>query len=58
MLVLSWKPIVEYMEDRFSDYFDQETRVERQVRIPDRRVHCCLYFIAPTAHGYAFAEFT
>ena len=61
-----WNPIVDYIEDQFDGYLEAETRVERWVctevsaltimlvfrfDIADRRVHACLYFIAPTGHG-------
>lgn len=26
--------------------------IARKKRIPDTRVHCCLYFISPTGHSY------
>jgi septin 7 len=45
-----WKPIIAYVEKQFEDYLEGETRVER-VELPDKRVHACLYFIAPTGHG-------
>lgn len=45
-----WKPIVNFVEDRFSEYLNEETRIERPARIEDKRVHLCLYFIAPR-HG-------
>ncbi|KAI6208710.1 Septin [Aphelenchoides besseyi] len=45
-----WKPIVKFVEDRFSEYLNEETRIERPPRIEDKRVHLCLYFIAPR-HG-------
>uniref|UniRef100_A0A915CAJ2 Septin n=1 Tax=Parascaris univalens TaxID=6257 RepID=A0A915CAJ2_PARUN len=46
-----WEPIVEYVERKYLDYFSEETKIERAATIPDRRVHLCLYFIAPTGHG-------
>uniref|UniRef100_A0A0N5AQL5 Septin n=1 Tax=Syphacia muris TaxID=451379 RepID=A0A0N5AQL5_9BILA len=46
-----WDPIVEYIEQRYLDYFSEETKIERSPIIPDKRVHLCLYFIAPTGHG-------
>merc|ERR1711990_414709 len=45
-----WNPIVDYVEDQFDGYLEAETRVER-FDIADKRVHACLYFIAPTGHG-------
>ena len=42
--------IVDYVEEQFTFYMENESRVKR-VEFPDSRVHACLYFIAPTAHG-------
>ena len=30
--------------------FIVQVSINRRIRIPDNRVHCCLYFIAPTGH--------
>uniref|UniRef100_A0A8C9VYJ1 Septin n=1 Tax=Scleropages formosus TaxID=113540 RepID=A0A8C9VYJ1_SCLFO len=32
------------------DFLNAESRVNRRL-MPDNRVHCCLYFIAPSGHG-------
>ena len=32
----------------------EERRIERKPRIPDTRIHCLIYFIAPSGHRYAF----
>lgn len=45
----SWKPIVDYLEDKYDAYLDQERRVNRKKSV-DTRIHCCLYFISPTGH--------
>lgn len=45
-----WQPIVNYIENRFEEYLNAETRVHR-THIPDNRVHCCLYFIQPSGHS-------
>ncbi|GLH16709.1 Protein peanut [Gryllus bimaculatus] len=39
-----------YIDDRNYDYLKQETDANGKAR-PDRRIHCCLYFIEPTGHG-------
>lgn len=39
------------MEKKFEDYLNAESRVNRTT-VQDSRVHCCLYFIAPSGHGY------
>lgn len=46
-----WDPILDHIERKFLEYFSEETKIERGPSIPDRRVHLCLYFIAPTGHG-------
>ncbi|TKR81718.1 hypothetical protein L596_015545 [Steinernema carpocapsae] len=46
-----WDPIIKFVDDRFTEYLTEETKIERKQTIPDRRVHLCLYFIAPTGHG-------
>ncbi|XP_027033181.1 septin-5-like isoform X2 [Tachysurus fulvidraco] len=46
----SWKAVVDYVDQQFEKYRNAEIRVDR-IRIPDSRVHCCLYFISPTGHG-------
>jgi len=45
-----WVPIIDYIQEQFEEYLEQETRVDRG-EIVDRRVHACLYFIAPRGHG-------
>ncbi|TKR61016.1 hypothetical protein L596_028186 [Steinernema carpocapsae] len=46
-----WAPIMEFIDTRFAEYLGEETKILRKSKIPDRRVHLCLYFIAPTGHG-------
>lgn len=46
----SWKPIVASIDERFDAFLEQERRVNRK-NIVDNRIHCCLYFIAPTGHA-------
>lgn len=45
-----WKPVLEYINQRYEDYLEAESNVQRSY-ISDRRVHCCLYFIAPSIYG-------
>ncbi|XP_067627229.1 protein peanut [Eurosta solidaginis] len=45
-----WVPILEYVDSKYEEYLTAESRVYRK-QIPDNRVHCCLYFIAPSGHG-------
>ena len=50
MLCCSWTPLVDYIDLRYEEYMNAESRVNRRV-VPDTRVHCCLYFISPNGHG-------
>ncbi|XP_038069521.1 septin-7-like isoform X2 [Patiria miniata] len=45
-----WQPILDHIDNKFEEYLNAEARVNRR-SIPDKRVHCCLYFIAPSGHG-------
>ncbi|CAG9857658.1 unnamed protein product [Phyllotreta striolata] len=45
-----WAPIIDYIEDKYEDYLNSESRVTRKSN-QDQRVHCCLYFIRPSGHG-------
>lgn len=46
----SWVPILEYVNEQFDKYLNEEVSINRKKVIPDTRVHCCLYFIPPTGH--------
>uniref|UniRef100_A0A673CBW6 Septin-type G domain-containing protein n=1 Tax=Sphaeramia orbicularis TaxID=375764 RepID=A0A673CBW6_9TELE len=48
-----WKPITDYIDQQFEQYFRDESGLNRK-NIQDNRVHCCLYFIPPFGHGYVF----
>lgn len=45
-----WQPVIDFIDSKYEEYLGNESKV---VRTPtaDTRVHCCLYFIAPTGHG-------
>ncbi|KAG1656841.1 Septin-7 [Nymphon striatum] len=45
-----WQPIIDFIENKYEDYLNCESRVNRKI-ITDNRVHSCLYFIAPSGHG-------
>ena len=49
-MLISWQPIVDYIESKYEEYLNAESRVQRQP-IRDNRVHVCLYFIQPSGHG-------
>nr|CAD7260568.1 unnamed protein product [Timema shepardi] len=40
----------DYIESKYEEYLNAESRVNRKTLV-DSRVHCCLYFIAPSGHG-------
>ena len=42
---------IQFLENQFELYLNAESRVDRPTKIPDTRVHACLYFIAPSGHG-------
>ncbi|XP_071524219.1 neuronal-specific septin-3-like [Panulirus ornatus] len=46
-----WEPIVSYIEAQYAQYLKEEQKVDRLLRIPDTRIHCCVYFISPTGHS-------
>ncbi|XP_061158300.1 uncharacterized protein septin12 isoform X1 [Syngnathus typhle] len=45
-----WEPIVMYINEQYEKYLREELHVNRKRRIPDTRVHCCIYFLAATGH--------
>ncbi|XP_032901956.1 septin-5-like isoform X2 [Amblyraja radiata] len=45
-----WKPVADYLDQQFEQYFRDESGLNRK-NIVDNRVHCCLYFISPFGHG-------
>ncbi|XP_067853701.1 septin-7-like [Heptranchias perlo] len=45
-----WQPVMNYIDSKFEDFLNSESRVNRR-QMADSRVHCCLYFIAPSGHG-------
>jgi len=47
----SFAEISGYLEQQYDDILAEETKVKRNPRFKDNRVHVLLYFIAPTGHG-------
>uniref|UniRef100_A0A8C6QZL1 Septin n=1 Tax=Nannospalax galili TaxID=1026970 RepID=A0A8C6QZL1_NANGA len=48
----SYQPIVDYIDDQFEAYLQEELKIKRSLfNYHDSRVHVCLYFIAPTGHS-------
>ncbi|XP_063710657.1 septin-2-like isoform X2 [Symsagittifera roscoffensis] len=45
-----YKTISKYIDERFEQYLKDESGLNRR-NITDTRVHCCFYFINPSAHG-------
>lgn len=43
--------IIEYLKHQFDEILAEESRVKRNPRFIDNRVHVALYFISPTGHG-------
>lgn len=42
--------IVGYLEKQYDDILAEESRIKRNPRFEDQRVHALLYFIPPTGH--------
>ncbi|OHW95112.1 septin [Colletotrichum incanum] len=47
----SFSKIVGYLERQYDDHLVEESRIKRNPRFRDNRVHAMLYFITPTGHG-------
>ncbi|XP_041825238.1 septin 5b isoform X1 [Melanotaenia boesemani] len=45
-----WRPITDYIDQQFEQYFRDESGLNRK-NIQDNRVHCCLYFISAFGQG-------
>ena len=45
-----WEGVLTYVDTQFDTFLQEETRVPR-VKLADKRVHACLYFISPNGHG-------
>lgn len=43
--------VTSYLEQQFDSVLAEETRIKRNPRFDDTRVHVALYFIEPTGHG-------
>uniref|UniRef100_G1KL40 Septin-type G domain-containing protein n=1 Tax=Anolis carolinensis TaxID=28377 RepID=G1KL40_ANOCA len=46
-----WQPIMKFINDQYEKYLQEELNIDRKKRIPDSRVHCCIYFIPATGHS-------
>uniref|UniRef100_A0A3B4BY65 Septin-type G domain-containing protein n=1 Tax=Pygocentrus nattereri TaxID=42514 RepID=A0A3B4BY65_PYGNA len=45
-----WQPIMKFINEQYEEYLQEEINISRKKRIPDTRVHCCIYFVPPTGH--------
>ncbi len=51
LIFVSFGEIVGYLERQYDDILAEESRIKRNPRFRDNRVHALLYFITPTGHG-------
>lgn len=49
--LLSFQEIVGFLERQYDDILAEESRIKRNPRFRDNRVHALLYFITPTGHS-------
>lgn len=47
----SFGEISSYLERQYDDILAEESRIKRNPRFRDNRVHALLYFIPPTGHA-------
>ncbi|CAG8808608.1 7430_t:CDS:2, partial [Gigaspora rosea] len=47
----SFQEIMGYLERQYDDILAEESRIKRNPRFRDNRVHALLYFITPTGHS-------
>ncbi|BFZ54321.1 cell division control protein [Savitreella phatthalungensis] len=45
-----WDAIIKYIKDQHSAFLRRELTATRDKYIQDTRIHCCLFFLAPTGH--------
>ncbi|MFT7812136.1 uncharacterized protein LOC108927080 isoform X1 [Arapaima gigas] len=45
-----WDPIEKYVNEQYEKYLKEELSINRKRRIPDTRIHCCVYFLPPSGH--------
>ncbi|MCJ8730123.1 hypothetical protein PDJAM_G00114510 [Pangasius djambal] len=45
-----WMPIMKFINEQYETFLQEELNITRKKKIPDTRVHCCIYFIPPTGH--------
>ncbi|CAF0738471.1 unnamed protein product [Brachionus calyciflorus] len=42
-----WQPIIDFIDNKYEEYLNAESKINRKLPIVDNRIHCCLHFIAP-----------
>lgn len=47
----SFQEIANYLERQYDDILAEESRIKRNPRFRDNRIHALLYFIQPTGHA-------
>jgi len=47
----SFQIVANYVEEQFQAFLKEESRIQRNAKFLDPRVHVILYFIAPNGHG-------
>ncbi|KAM6502119.1 GTP binding protein [Amanita muscaria] len=47
----AFQEIVDYLERQYDDILAEQSRIKRNPRFTDNRVHCLLYFIPPGGHA-------
>ena len=47
----SFQEITNYIERQYDDILAEQSRIKRNPRFKDNRVHALLYFIPPTGHA-------
>lgn len=57
LICTSFSEIVEYLEREYDNILAEESRIKRNPRFKDNRVHALLYFITPTGHGFVTPYF-
>nr|XP_002129196.1 neuronal-specific septin-3 [Ciona intestinalis] len=51
-----WQPIMRHVNEQYEKYLNEEISIKRRKRIPDTRVHCCIYFIPPSGHSLRLVD--
>lgn len=52
-----FQEIMSYIERQYDDILAEQSRIKRNPRFKDNRVHALLYFIPPTGHAYVLYSY-